>query len=294
MRYQFQRLISSMFLLLLVMIWWLPLMGNRPLIQSYSPSVGYYTLFDYGFINRQSNLSAAEIELWTELILPEDNYSMYWNQNVNLSITVTNIAIVAGVTRAFYNFTVHIHSNDVTVHNGSVFHNLHFNGTVPAPAPTGVTPGIIDYPISDGLPGFFLDDYSLANIVPGINITVGASRWNSITYSTFVLEGSEQLCYELSNESVYSTERINTTLRIDQDVGIYYQAEETRTLTSGSSESSLTYYYRVLTTTIPLTPPPNLIPMIIIAVVAIIIIVVVSVLLVRAYWRRRSSDQSEF
>lgn len=283
-----------MLLLLLVMIWWLPLTGNRPSIQSYSPSVGHYTLFDYGFISRQSNLPAAVIELWTGLILPEDNYSMYWNQNVNLSIAVTNIAIVAGVSRTFYNFSVHIDSNDVTVHNGSVFHNLHLNGTVPAPAPTGVTPRIVDYPLSEGVPGFFLDDFTLANIAPGINITVGASRWNSITYSTFTLEGSEQLCYELSNETLFSAERINTTLLIDQDVGIYYQAEETRTLTSGPSESSLTYYYQVLTTTIPLTPPPNLIPTIIIAVVATIIIVIVSVLLVRTYRQRQNNNQSEF
>jgi hypothetical protein len=161
------------------------------------------------------------------------------------------------------------------------------NGSVAAPAPTGVTSGLYDYPISDGLPGFFLDDLTLSTITIGSNIDIGGSLWETIEYTTFTLDGSEQLSYELFNSSTTTDTHLETTFLIDHDVGIYYRANDTRLLSVGPLVQSLCYYYRVLSTNIPLIPPPYPLPLLIIAGIAAIVLVIVIFLIIRTYWLRR-------
>jgi hypothetical protein len=161
------------------------------------------------------------------------------------------------------------------------------NGSVAALAPTGVTSGIVESPITEGLPGFFLDDLTLSTIIVGSNINIGGSVWQIIEYSTFTLSSSEQLSYQLFNSSTTPDMHLETTFLIDHDVGIYYRTNDTRLLSVGPLQQSLTYYYQVLSTNIALLPPPNPLPIYIIAGVAAVILIIVVVLLIRNYWLDR-------
>jgi hypothetical protein len=161
------------------------------------------------------------------------------------------------------------------------------NGSVAAPAPTGVTSELVESPITDGLPGFFLDDLTLSTITEGTNVDIGGSLWQTIEYTTFTIDGSEELSYRFVNSSTTTDTHLETTFTIDHDVGIYYRANDTRILSVGPLEQSLTYYYQVLSTTIPLVPLPNPLPIFLIAGIATVILVIVIVLLIRAYWLRR-------
>ena len=161
------------------------------------------------------------------------------------------------------------------------------NGSVAAPAPTGVTSGIVESPLSDGLAGFFLDDLTLTTITVGSNVDIGGSLWQTIEYSTFIISGSEQLSYQLFNSSTTTDTYLETTFNIDHDVGIYYRTNDTRLLSVGSIEQSLTYYYEVLSTNVALIPPPNPLPIFIVIGVVTVLLIIVIILLVRAYWLRR-------
>ncbi|MFX1317971.1 MAG: hypothetical protein ACFE9D_01050 [Promethearchaeota archaeon] len=255
---------------------------------AYVPSEGHFTTYDYGFINVLYNQSAVQINQWTELVLDPGNYTMHWHQHVNLSILVMQLIPNGAVFQAYYNFSVIVFSNVVTVSNSSSWQTIvSLNGSVPAPAPTGVSSGLVDYPMTQGLPGFFLDDTTLSTITPGLNVIVGGSSWQSITHTAFTLGDDEQLCYRFFNQSSSQDQDTETTYVIDHDVGIYYQANETRITTVGSSIVYLSYYYQVLTTNISLIPPPSPLPIYIAAAIATIVLVIVVTLIVRALWLRR-------
>jgi hypothetical protein len=255
-------------------------------VEGYMPVVGHQTHYEYGFISTQANLSAFEIETWTagELVLPESNYTMHWHQHVNLTISVVAISL----TNASYEFNVTIHSNVVTVSNSSPWQTaVVLNGSANAPDPTGVIPGILDYTFNRGLPGFFLDDTTLASISLGNDVLIGDSLWDTITNTTYVLGENTESCYHLQNTSITSTAYLETQYVIDQDVGIYFSANETQILTYDSDVQSLTYYFRVLSTTIPLIPPPDLTLLFIVIGVIIIIVVIIIYLSWRYISRRR-------
>ena len=273
--------------ILLIMLCWNVFESQQMTVSAYSPSIGHTTTYDYGFISIQPNQTATNIQFWTELNLAPSNYTLHWHQHVNLTIRVTNIAQIASTIRAYYNFSVNIHSNIATVSNSSWQTVVTMNGSVAAPAPTGVTNGIVESPITDGLPGFFLDDLTLSTIIVGSNVNIGGSVWQTIEYSTFTLTSSEQLSYQLYNSSTTTATHLETMFLIDHDVGIYYRTNDTRLLLVGTIRQSLTYYYQVLSTNIALLPPPNPLPIYIIAAVAATILIIVVVLLIRNYWLRR-------
>ena len=257
-------------------------------VTAYSPNIGDRTSYDYGFISIQPNQTATNIQFWTGLTLAPSNYTLHWHQHANLTIRVTNIAQIASTVRAYYNFSITIHSNVATVSNSTPWQTvITMNGSVAAPAPTGITNGIIESPLSDGLPGFFLDDLTLTTITVGSNVDIGGSLWQTIEYSTFTISGNEELSYRLFNSSMSSDTYLETTFTIDHDVGIYYKTNDTRLLSVGPIMQSLTYYYEVLSTNVALIPPPNPLPIFIIAGVATVILIIVIILLIRAYWLRR-------
>lgn len=257
-------------------------------VTAYVPSEGHLTTYNYGYINILYNQSSVQINQWTELVLVPGNYTMHWHQHVNLSILVIQLIPNGAIFQAYYNFSVIVFSNVVTVSNSSSWQTtITLNGSVLAPAPTGVSSGLVDYPINQGLPGFFLDDTTLSTITPGLNVIVGGSLWQSITYSAFTLGDSEQMCYRFFNQSSSQDQDTETTYVIDQDVGIYYQANETRITSVDSSFIYLSYYYHILSTNIPLSPPPNPLPIYIAAAIATIVLVIIVILLVRALWFRR-------
>lgn len=274
--------------ILLVTLFWNSFASQHLAVTAYTPSVGQTTRYDYGFINIQPNQTATNIYFWTGLNLAPSNYTLHWHQHVNLTIRVTNVAQIASTIRAYYNFSVNIHSNIATVSNSSPWQTVvPLNGSVAAPAPTGVSSGIVESPIADGLPGFFLDDLTLSTISVGSNVDIGGSRWEMIDHTTYTLGGSEELSYRLFNSSTMTDTHLQTTFTIDHDVGIYYEANDTRLLSVGPIEQSLTYYYQVLSTNIPLSPPPNPFPILLIAGIATVILVIVIILLIRTYWLRR-------
>jgi len=245
------------------------------------------TSYDYGFINTLHNLTATEINYWTDLSLSANNYTMNWHQIVNLSIQVSHLTPNGPIIQAYYNFSVNVFSNVVRIINSTWQSTITLNGSVPAPAPTGVSTGLVDYPTSQGLPGFFLDYNTLSTISPGSNVIVGDSLWHTVTHSTFTIHGSEQFCYRLFNQSSTLTHQTETNYLIDQDIGIYYYANETTTITNDSVDTYLTYYYQVLTTNVSLIPPPSPIPIYIVAAVVTIILIIAVILLIRALWLRR-------
>jgi hypothetical protein len=212
---------------------------------------------------------------------------MHWHQHVNLSIRVLHLVPSGLGSQAFYNVSVNIFSNVVRVSNSTWFTIIKLNGTVLAPAPTGISSGIVEYPTPQGLPGFFLDDGTLSTISSGSNVMIAGSLWHTVTHTTFLIERNEQLCYQLFNSSTIPNQQINTTYEIDQDVGIYYRANETSSFVVDSLATSLTYYYQVLTTNASLLPPSNPLPILIIAAGVAIILVIVVILLIRILWLRR-------
>jgi hypothetical protein len=260
------------------------------LTAAYIPTINEQTNYDYGFISQLHNQTAADIAYWTTLSLAESNYTMNWHQVTNLSIRVSHLIPSGPNIQAFYNFSVTIFSNIVVISNSTWETTITLNGLVPAPAPTGVSSGLVEYPTSQGLPGFFLDDNTLSTITIGSNQIIGGSLWQSVTHTTVIASGSEQLCYQLFNSTSTSNQIIDTTYVIDHDVGIYYQANETTVVTIDSIATSLTYYYEVLNTTVALVPAPSPWPIIIVAVIAAVILIVVIILLVRALWLRRKQD----
>lgn len=279
--------LSTIIILSCLLLGWnvYTLHGSR--VSAYVPFVGDQTSYDYGFVNVLFNQTATEIQYWTNLSFPESNYTMHWHQHVNLSIQVSHVIPNGLGIQVFYNFSVNIFSNVVRVFNSTWQTTVTFNGTVPAPAPTGISSGMIDYPTSQGLPGFFLDDGTLSTIALGSNVIIGESLWHTVAHTTFQMESSEQLCYRFFNSSTTTNQQTNTTYVIDQDVGIYYRANETSIFVVDSLATYLTYYYQVLTTTVSLIPPPNPLPIYIIAAIAAIILVIVVILLIRAFWSRR-------
>ncbi len=264
--------------------------SSNSLVFAYSPIIDHHSIYNYGFINVLNNQTAAEIDYWTNLILPESNYTMNWHQLVNLSIRVAHLVPIGPIIQAYYNFSVTIFRNVVTVFNNTWQTIVSFNGSVPAPAPTGISSGLVDYPITEGLPGFFLDVGTLSVITTGSNVIIGESLWQMVSHTTITLGSSPQLCYQLFNSSSSSNQQITTTYIIDQDVGIYYQANETTVVTVGSTDTSITYYYQVLTTNISLIPPPSPLPIFIIVATVIVVVVGVAVLLLRRLWLHRKQD----
>jgi hypothetical protein len=254
---------------------------------AYTPIIGEQTSYNYGFISQLHNQTAADVAYWTTLSLAESNYTMNWHQVTNLSIRVSHLIPSGPNIQAFYNFSVTIFSNIVVISNSTWETTITLNGSVPAPAPTGVSSGLVEYPTSQGLPGFFLDDNTLSTITIGSNQIIGGSLWQTVTHTTVLASGSEQLCYQLFNSTPTSNQIIDTTYVIDHDVGIYYQANETTVVTIESITTSLTYYYEVLNTTVALVPAPSPWPIIIVAMIAAVILIVVITLLVRALWLRR-------
>ncbi|MFW9984211.1 MAG: hypothetical protein ACFFCB_05710 [Candidatus Odinarchaeota archaeon] len=261
-----------------------------PRVSAYIPTVGNLTEYDYGFVSIQPNLTATQIYYWTGLNLSIGNYTLHWQQYVNLTISVLNIAQVGPVLEAFYNFSVSIFSNVVTVSNSSWQTMEPLDGSVSAPAPTGVADGLITYPITDGVSGFFLDDATLATLTTGTDVIVGNSRWQQIDYTTLVFQGSDQLCYQLFNSTSTPEELQETTFVIDHDVGIYYQANDTRILSVDPTQQTLAYYYEVLATNIPLEPIPSPVPILIIIGVVVIALVIIVFLLIRKLWLRRGQE----
>ncbi|MHA2427758.1 MAG: hypothetical protein ACXADB_07020 [Candidatus Hermodarchaeia archaeon] len=251
------------------------------------PSVGDQTRYDYGFISILFNQSATEIQYWTSQSLTDSNYTLHWHQYVNLSIRISHLVPIGLGIQAYYNFSVNIFSNIVRISNSTWHTTITLNGTVPAPAPTGISSGLVDCLTSHGLPGFFLDGETLSTISTGSNVIIGSSLWHTVTYTSFQIESTEQFCYQLLNSSTTTNQQINTTYVIDQDVGIYFMANETSTFVVDSLATYLIYYYHVLATDTSLIPPPNPLPIYIIAAVTIIILVVVVVLLIRTLWLRR-------
>jgi hypothetical protein len=214
-----------------------------------------------------------------------------WHQYVNLSIAVAGVAVVANLPRVLYNFSFLIHSNHATVSNSSWELEVTLNGSAPAPAPTGVPSGLVDLPVYEGLAGFFLDDNTLTTLYTGLNVIIGGSFWQSVTLDAFTLNGHEESCYVLHNESTVVNASIETTYRIDQDVGIYFRANETRTLADAGLNWILTYYYTVRESTIPLAPPPNLLPFLLVVAVGAIVLAVVVTLFVRNLWLRQRGSR---
>lgn len=274
-------------LTIVILIIWNSHSTQNSLVIAYSPVIGHQTDYNYGFINVQPNQTAANIQYWTGLTLVENNYTMCWHQHTNLTIRVTTIAQVGPILMAYYNFSIRIHSNEVTITNTSWQTNVILNASVHQPAPTGVTNGTYNHGYSSGLPSFFLDDLTLATLTIGSNVMVGNSRWQTVGITSFDVEEEPQLCYQLFNRSVTSEEILETTFVIDQDIGMFFWANETRLLSLGTLQQSLTYYYQVLTTNIPLFPPPNLIPLYLIVAVTLIIIIILIILLARRAWLRR-------
>jgi hypothetical protein len=276
--------LSLSFLLVLVEV---PLQGNQPCVGAYTPSPGHWTLYDYGFINTLPNLTADEILHWTALNLTGSGYTLRWHQYVNLSIAVATVAFVANVWRVLYDFSVIVHSNLATVSNSSWQMAIPLNGSASAPAPTGVSSGVADLPVYEGLAGFFLDDLTLTTLRTGTNVNIGGSLWQSIALTTFTLDGLGEACYQLHNITTAANASIETTYLIDQDVGIYFSANETHTLAVAGLNRTLTYYYTVIESTVPLVPPPNPLPFLLVAVVGAIVLAVVVMLFARALWLRR-------
>jgi hypothetical protein len=275
------------FIVFFLAIGWNAYTLQGSLVSAYSPNVGDQTSYDYGFINVLNNQTATEINYWTHLLLSDSNYTMNWHQYVNLSIRVSHLVPSGPVIQAYYNFSVNIFSNVVTVSNSTWQTTVTLNGSVSAPAPTGVSSGLVDYPTTQGLPGFFLDDATSSTITTGTNVIIGESFWQTVSLTLFSLGGSEQWCYQLFNSSSISTHQTDTTLVIDQDVGIYYQANETHIATVNSVATYLTYYYQVILTNIAVIPPPNPLPIYIAAAIMTVILIIVVVLLIRALWLRR-------
>lgn len=257
-----------------------------PRVIGYSPGVGHQTQYDYGFISIQSNRTAADILYWTGETVTNGNYTLKWHQYVNLSITVINLVFIVNAFQAFYDISVDIHSNHATISNSSWNQEKTLNGSVPTPVPTGIDSSIIDYPAHEGLLGFFLSEDTLVKITTGTNVTIGDTLWNSITVSTFNLKGNDEICYQLHNLSITATERLETTYKIEQDVGIYFTANDTRTLTTGGVIQTVSYYYSILDTSIPLIAPPNPLLILIVVIIVAIILVIVAILIGRILWRR--------
>jgi hypothetical protein len=283
-RSQLVLVLSLSFLLLLVEV---PLQGNQPCVGAYTPSAGHWTLYDYGFINTLPNLTADDIRYWTARNLTGSGYTLRWHQYVNLSIAVAAVALVANVWRVLYDFSVVIHSNLATVSNSSWQMAIPLNGSALPPAPTGVSSGVVDLPVCEGLAGFFLDDLTLTTLHAGTNVNIGGSLWQSIALTTFTLNGLDEACYQLHNVTTAVNASIETTYRIDRDAGIYFWANETRTLTIAGLNRTLTYYYTVLESTVPLVPPANPLPFLLVVVVGAIVLAVVVTLFARALWLRR-------
>jgi len=262
----------------------------QPRVVAYTPSIGNLTEYDYGFVSIQPNLTATQIYHWTGLNLSVGNYTLHWQQYVNLTISVLNIAQVGPVLEALYNFSVSIFSNVATVSNSSWQTIESLGGLVSAPAPTSVTDGLQAYPITDGVSGFFLDDATLATFTTGTDVIVGNGRWQAIDHTTFTFQGSEQLCYQLFNSTSTPEELQETTFVIDRDVGIYYQANDTRILSVDPVQQSLTYYYEVLATNIPLEPIPSPLPILIIIGIAVVVLVIIVILFIRMRYLRHGQD----
>ncbi len=246
-------------------------------VRAYTPVIGHQTNYDYGFIYRQSNLTAPEIQFWTMLSLAPSNYSIIWNQHVNLTIAVIP---------DFYNRTVSVHSNTVFIENSSWHTTISLNGSTSAPAPTGIASGLISPSIGGSLEGFFLDDAALNQIAIGTNVTLGGGLWNSISQSHFQFYGVNHTCYELINVSTTANEETVTKYLIDQYVGIYYFANESRRITVGSLEQRIQYYFVILATNIPLSPTPNLLPLLVIIVVVSLVVIIAIILVIRRIRRR--------
>jgi hypothetical protein len=244
-------------------------------VKAYAPVIGHQTDYDYGFIYNQSNLTATEIQFWTGLNLAPSNYSITWNQHVNLSIEVIP---------DFYNRTVNIHSNTVFIENSSWQTSITLNGSTPAPAPTGISSGLITPSIGGSLEGFFLDDAALNQITLGTNVTLGGSLWNSISLSSFQFAGVNHTSFELTNVSTTTNEEIITKYLIDQDVGIYLFANESRRISVGPLDQRIQYYFIIYATNIPLSPTPNLLPLIAISAVVSLVLIIAIILVIR---RRR-------
>ncbi len=278
------RLISV--LIISLVISWNGVLSGQMLTSAYYPTIGDHTEYSYGFISNQPNQTAVNINFWTGLNLPDSNYTMHWHQNVNLTIQVTNVAQVGLNILGSYNVSANIHSNYVTISNSSWETTIILNSTASTPAPTGITNGTFLSDVLVGYPGFFLDYTTLSQIAPGSNVIIGSSRWQMVSYSSFSLGGVEHICYQFFNTSSTPTEFLETTFVIDQDVGIYFQANETRILSVGSIQQSLTYYYQVTATNIALIPPPN--PLLILGIFGIAVVVLIIIIyVIRAYLSRR-------
>jgi len=260
--------------------------GNHLSALAYTPVSGHRTLYEYGFINTMPNMSSPDVLYWTALNLTGGGYTLHWHQYVNLSITVAAVAVVLNVLRVVYSFSVFIHSNLAVVSNASWQARVLLNGSAIAPAPTGVSSGLVDLPVSDGLAGFFLDDATLATLHTGVDVNIGGSLWQSIASGTFTLSGQEEACYALHNVTTTANTSIDTTYHIDRDVGIYFRANETRTITYAGLTQTLTYYYMVLASTVPLSPAPNPLPFLILVAIGATVLGVVVALFARALWLR--------
>ena len=77
----------------------------QPRVVAYTPSIGNLTDYNYGFVSIQPNLTATQIYHWTGLNLSIGNYTLHWQQHVNLTISVLNIVQVGPLLEAFYNFS---------------------------------------------------------------------------------------------------------------------------------------------------------------------------------------------
>lgn len=262
----------------------------QPRVAAYTPSMGNLTEYDYGFVSIQPNLTATQIYHWTGLNISAGNYTLHWQQYVNLTISVLNIAQMGPVFEALYNFSVSIFSNVATVSNSSWQTVESLDGLVSAPVPTGVANGLFAYPITDGLSGFFLDDATLAALTTGSDVIVGNGRWQEVAYTTLAFQGSDQLCYQLFNSTSTPEELRETTFVIDHDVGIYYRVNDTRILSVDPIQQSLTYYYEALATNISLEPIPSPLPILIIIVVVVTVLVIIVFLLIRKLWLRRDQE----
>ena len=282
--------LSTAIILCCLILGWNAYSLQESRVSAYVPSIGDHTSYAYGFINTLFNQTATEIHHWTNLALPESNYTMNWHQYVNLSIHVSHLVPSGPGIQAFYNFSVNIFCNIVHIFNDTWFTTVTLNETVPTPAPTGISSGLVDYPTTQGLPGFFLDDGTLTTISTGSNVIIGGDLWQEVAQTTFSIESSEQLCYQLFNSSTTTNLQINTTYVIDQDMGSYYMANETTTLVVYSLATSFTFYYQVLTSNVSLIPLPSPLPILIVEAAVAIILAIVVILLIRAFWLRRRQD----
>jgi len=255
----------------------------------YTPHVGHWARYDYGFVCTQWNLSEIVIGSWTGLSLPRGNYTMLWHQYVNLTIAVISIPLIGVTPYGLYNISVQVHSNQVTVSNSTWQTTLILNASIPAPAPTGIESGLVLYPAGLGLPSFLLDDFTLAALHPGVNVTIGGGIWSSITLVTLQLGGDEETCYLLHNVTTTPISRIETSYTIEADSGLYIHANETQTYTYEENSQKVTYYYNLLSTNIPLMPsPPSPLPLLLVTLaIAVVIIAFLLFLLIRRRRRRR-------